>query len=216
MFDFDDGSRAELDKTNKAVQVYNNPDLGDFLVSGFSSVKNAETFIRIGDLSTSGKENDYLLITRSSEHLKWTKNSFFRNKNNQLDNISSKWSPLSEVRIDTPHMDMDISVLAGHIVDLNPKLDPIERKVSLDVLRCLITYTFNLSKVLSKISMHQNEVTFRWLQNILSSSEPSSLLKTIKYKPPKICESFNKRPDLPHHAVSILLLCFDKILGTET
>lgn len=72
MHDFDDGSRGELDKENKAVKVYNDPDLGDFLVSGFASIKNAETFITFGDLSTSGADNDYLVNTCSNEKLLWT------------------------------------------------------------------------------------------------------------------------------------------------
>lgn len=101
-------------------------------------------------------------------------------------------------------------LFSEHIVDLNPKLDPIERKVSLDVLRCLITYAFNLDKSL----ITHNEITLKWLQNFLSNSEPHTLLNAINYQPPENWESFNKRPDLPLSAISFLLSCFDTILGS--
>jgi len=72
MYDFNDGCRAEIDRDNIAVKVYDDPDLGCFVVSGFSSLQNAESFITFGDLSTAGKDNAYLMIKKTDENLIWT------------------------------------------------------------------------------------------------------------------------------------------------
>lgn len=71
MYQFNDGSYATINPDKLQVEVFNDPDGSNFVVSGFASAKNAQSFIIFGDLTTANRGNDYISITGSKEDLKW-------------------------------------------------------------------------------------------------------------------------------------------------
>ena len=70
MFEYEDGTRVEINKQKLIISVYDAPDAGNFDISGFESLFDIDLFLNFGDF-TEGKDNDFHRIAGKKTLLTW-------------------------------------------------------------------------------------------------------------------------------------------------